>query len=188
MDEPDWSNHNSDVLVWQLPGEETPAPLPKKKSLIRPAAGAAIIVSALITGTIFGVTMIRAVNVPDEKPAEAAVSEAPVQETKKADVSVSVIQGGLFSTEESALKGMEAAKAKQMTASVIPVGGQYMLLYGAFGSKSEAEQASQRIEEKGTNVYVKEVTASMTDSDEKKFKEESDPEKRLDQLKEAMSP
>ncbi|OMP67542.1 SPOR domain-containing protein [Domibacillus epiphyticus] len=195
MDEPDWSYERSDVLIWQLPGEEAelesetePIVIQKKKSIIRPAAGAVIVMSALITGTLFGVTMIRAVNVPDEKPAAAAVSKTPVQEVKRGKVKLSVIQGGLFSTEETAKKGLKTAKAKKMPASIIKHGEQYMLLFGAYLSKSEADQAAQLIEEKGTAVYVKEVSASMTESAEKTFSAEADHQKRLDQLKEALSP
>jgi uncharacterized protein YlbG (UPF0298 family) len=195
MDELDWTRQHSDVLVWQMPGEEhqQPAVLQKKKSIIRPAAGTAIVLSALITGTLFGVTMIRAVNVPEEKPAAAAVSEASVQETSeqemdRVDVTVSVIQGGLFSTEEAAKKSVGIAKAKQIPASFISSGGQYMVLYGVFSSSDEAKNAAQQLEEKGTAAYVKDVTASMTDTAEKTFIEESDTQKKLDQLKEAMSP
>jgi cell division septation protein DedD len=195
MDELDWTRQNSDVLVWQMPGEEhqQPVVLQKKKSIIRPAAGTAIVLSALITGTLFGVTMIRAVNVPEEKPAAAAVSEAPVKETpeqemNRVDVTVSVIQGGLFSTEGAAKKSVGIAKAKQIPASFISSGGQYMVLYGVFASPDKAKNAARQLEEKGTAAYVKDVTASMTDTAEKTFIEESDTQKKLDQLKEAMSP
>lgn len=192
MDELDWTRPNSDVLVWQLPGEEGPAVPKKKKSIIRPAAGAAIILSALITGTLFGVTMIRAVNVEEAKPPAASVSEMPVQEapvqgTKQVDVTVSVIQGGLYSTEEAAKKSVENAKAKKITADYVSSAGQYMVLYGVFSSPDEAKSAARLIEEKGTAVYVKDVTASMTETAEKRMKGETDPQKKLDQLKEAMS-
>ncbi|MGG3450856.1 SPOR domain-containing protein [Domibacillus aminovorans] len=187
MDELDWTRPNSDVLVWQMPGEEGPAVSKKKKSIIRPAAGATIVLSALITGTLFGVTMIRAVNVEEIKPPAAVVSEVPVQETKRVDVTVSVIQGGLFSTKEAAKKGVENAKAKKITANYVSSEGQYMVLYGVFSSPDEAKSAAGLLEEQGTAVYVKDVTASMTEAAAKTMTEETDPQKKINQLKEAMS-
>lgn len=192
MDELDWTRPNSDVLVWQMPGEEGPAVSQKKKSIIRPAAGLAIVLSALITGTLFGVTMIRAVNVEEVKKPTAAVSEVPVQEapvqgTKRVDVTVSVIQGGLFSTEEAAKKSIRNAREKKIPANYVSSEGQYMVLYGVFSSPDEAKSAAGLLEEKGTAVYVKDVTASMTENAEKTMTEETDPQKKLDQLKEAMS-
>jgi len=180
MDEPDWTRRDGEVLIWQMPGEETV--LPKKKPVLKTGVGIMIILAALLTGGAFGILMMSAV---PEKPAKQAqaMSATPQQqvpakagsEEKEAvpvtkTISLFVIQGGLFSTEAAA---EAAASASTEQAAVIPSQNEYSMIYGVFFTKEEADEAEQQMEAGGTAAYVKETKATVSNEEEEALKQET---------------
>lgn len=182
MDEPDWTRRDGEVLIWQMPGEETV--LPKKKPVLKTGVSIVIILAALLTGSTFGVLMMSAV--PEQKPAKQAQAmsttsgqqvptktsseekeAAPVTKT----IPLFVIQGGLFSTEAAA---KAAASASTEQAAVIPSQNEYSMIYGVFFTKEEADKAEQQMEAGGTAAYVKETKATLSNEEEEALKQAAD--------------
>lgn len=185
MHEPDWTRQNSDVLVWRLPDEEE-AVIPKKKPTLKAAAGLLIIISALLTGSVFGLLMMSAVPEQTETKAAPAMNSsteqtaAPVEKT----VPLFVIQGGLFSTEEAAAK---AVSSSGEPAAVISSENQYSMIYGAFLTKTEADGAEQSLESRGTAAYVKETKVLLSSEEEETLKKAADSQ-QLDKIVSILSP
>ena len=173
MDEPEWTRQNSDVLVWRLPGEETVIPKKKPRPRIKAAAGLLIIISALLTGSVFGLLMMSAV--PEQTKTKAAPTintsteqtAAPVEKT----VPLFVVQGGLFSTEEAAAKAVASAEEP---AAIMASENQYSMIYGVFLTKTEADEAERNIESAGAAAYVKETKATLSSEEEKTLKKAAD--------------
>lgn len=178
MDEPDWTRRDGEVLIWQMPGEETV--LPKKKPVLKTGVGIMIILAALLTGGAFGILMMSAV--PEQKPAKQAQAMSATSQQQvpakagseeKGEVPVTktiplfVIQGGLFSTEAAA---EAAASAATEQAAVIPSQKEYSMIYGVFFTKEEADEAEQQMEADGTAAYVKEMKAALSNEEEEALK------------------
>ena len=188
MGAPKWHEKNSDVLLWHIPGEETPVPVAKKKTaFIDPAIIMGIVTLALGVGTVFGVTMINAFDGEKAAKQQAVnVNDGSVQETKPTavkDVTVALIQGGVFSTAEAA----EKAKPRNVPSTVIPSEGQFLLVLGAALTMEEAEELAKPMEQKEMAVYVKELPIPMTNDIEKQFLSEKDQQNILDLLKTAFN-
>ncbi|MCI2255578.1 hypothetical protein L2D08_14490 [Domibacillus sp. PGB-M46] len=188
MGAPKWHEKNSNVLHWHIPGEETPIPAVKKKtSFIHPAVVTGIVSLAIGVGTFFSVIMINAVDIEKEQKQQAVNgNERSVQETKPTDVkdvTVALIQGGIFSTAEAA----EKAKPKNVPTAVIPSEGQFLLLLGAASTMEEAKELAEPIEQKGMEVYVKELSIPMTNDIKKQLLSEKDQQNILDLLKTVLS-
>lgn len=188
MGAPKWQEKNSDVLHWHMPGEEIPIPVAKKKTaFIHPAIVMGIVTLALGVGTVFGVIMTNAVDIEKVQNQQAVSgNESHVQEAKPTgvqDVTVALIQGGVFSTAEAA----EKAKLKNIPATVIPSEGQFLLLLGAASTVEEAKELAESIEKKGIEVYVKELPVPMTNDIKKQLLSEKDQQNILDLLKTAFN-
>ncbi|WP_050181221.1 hypothetical protein [Domibacillus robiginosus] len=193
MDEPDWTRRDGEVLIWQMPGEETALPKPKKKPALKAGAGIVIVLAALVTGSVFGLLMMSAV--PEQQPAKeaqaaSAVPEktaAPMEETDQKEtapaqktVSFFVLQGGLFSTKTAA---DEAASASKEQAAVLSSDDQYSMIYGIYFTKSEADEAERQLEAGGTAAYVKETETTVSDEEEAALRKAAQDQ----QLEEAVS-
>ncbi|WP_050182504.1 hypothetical protein [Domibacillus robiginosus] len=119
-----WHEKKSDLLHWHMPGEEMPIPATKKKTaFIHPAIVTGIVTLTLGVGTAFSVIMINAIDIEEkeQKQKQQAVNgnERSVQETKPTDVkdvTVALVQGGIFSTAEAA----EKAKSKMLRRQLFP--------------------------------------------------------------------
>ncbi|WP_046173964.1 hypothetical protein [Domibacillus indicus] len=187
MDEPDWGRRgDSDVLVWHLPGEETAVPVPKKQPTLKAAAGVLIIISALITGSVFGLLMMNAV------PERTATKAAPVLNSSTEQTAASVektvplfvVQGGIFSTKEAAATAVSSAEEP---AAVMQSEDQYSMIYGAFFTKAEADEAERNIESTGSAAYVKETSAILSLEQEEELKKAAETN-RLDEIASLLSP
>ncbi|WP_050182219.1 hypothetical protein [Domibacillus robiginosus] len=189
MGAPKWHEKNSNVLHWHMPGEEMPISAAKKKTaFIHPAIVTGIVTLALGVGTAFGVIMINAIDIEEKAQKQQAVSgnERSVQENKPADVkdvTVALIQGGVFSTAEAA----EKAKPKNVPATVVPAEGQFLLVLGAASTIEAAKELAEPIQQKGMEVYLKELPAPMTNDIKKQFLSEKDQQNALDLLKTAFN-
>lgn len=197
MEEPDWTRRDGEVLIWQLPGEETVLPKPKKKPALKAGTGILIIFAALLTGSVFGLLMMSAV--PDQKsakqvqasgtPSEQAApsAEEPAEKgivaTEK-NISLFVLQGGLYSTKSAA---EEAAAASEERAAVLSTEKQYSMIYGVFFSKPEADQAEQQLEADGTAAYVKETKVTVSSEEEKALKKAAE-DQQLEEAASILSP
>jgi len=184
MGAPKWHEKNSDVIHWHMPGEEMPIPAAKKKTaFIHPAIVTGIVSLAIGVGTFFSVIMINAVDIEKEQKQQAVNgNERPVQETKPTDikdVTVALVQGGIFSTSGAA----EKAKPENIPAAVIPSNGKFLLLLGAASTMEEAKKLAGPIKQKGMEVYVKELPVPMTNDIKKQLLSEKDQQNILDLLK-----
>lgn len=199
MDEPNWTRQNSDVLVWRMPGEETVIPdTPEKKPTLKAATGLLIIISALLTGSVFGLLMMSAVPEKTETKAAPAMNSSAEQQITPAmnssteqkatpvekTVPLFVIQGGLFSTEEAAYK---AASSSGAPAAVIPAQNQYSMIYGVFLTKEAADEAELSLESSGTAAYVKETKVNLSSEEEETMKKAADSQ-QLDEMVSILSP
>lgn len=191
MEEPDWTRHSSDVLIWHMPGEETAAP--KKKPVLKTAASVGIIFSALITGSTFGFLMMSAVpkQAEEETASRAPAVTAPAEQAQQPQqtsvekaVSLFIVQGGMYSTAEAA---QQAAASSGQLSAVIPSDGQYSMIYGAFFTKSEADDAEKRLEADGAAAYVKETKATVTSEEEEALRKAA-ASQQLDQMATILSP
>ncbi|MCM3790057.1 hypothetical protein M3221_16845 [Domibacillus indicus] len=183
-----WHEKNSNVLHWQIPGEEMPIPAAKKKTaFIHPAIVTGIVTLAIGIGTFFSVIMINAVDIEKAQKQQAVNgNERPVQENKPTDVkdvTVALIQGGVFSTAEAA----EKAKPKNVPTTVVPSEGQFLLVLGAASTIEAAKELAEPIEQKGIAVYIKELPIPMTNDIKKQLSSEKDQQNILDLLKTAFN-
>ncbi|WNS81821.1 hypothetical protein RRU94_13745 [Domibacillus sp. DTU_2020_1001157_1_SI_ALB_TIR_016] len=196
MEEPDWTRRDGEVLIWQLPGEETVLQKPKKKPALKAGTGILIIVAALLTGSVFGLLMMSAV--PDQKSAKqvqasgAPTEQAPSEEesaekgtaASEKSISLFVLQGGLYSTKSAA---DEAAAASEERAAVLSSEKQYSMIYGVFFSKPEADQAERQLEAGGTAAYVKETKVTVSSEEEKVLKKAAE-DQQLEEAASILSP
>lgn len=121
-----------------------------------------IILVAVLVGTAFGLTMLHMVT--SEKQGTGTVSEPVFKEThengntgKFLDITVYVIQGGVFSTEEAAENSVNSLWEKGAPAGMIKMEDRYFVFIGIADNMDRAKKLGNYFAGKGIDSYAKEI-------------------------------
>lgn len=134
-----------------------------------------IIASAVLIGLLLGYTMLKVViqergeqpqAVLKEENASDGSSSADVPAAEKpaaqslSPIEASVVQGGIFSTEEAAAAMKSEITAKDIPAEVILQDGQYIVWLAVAATLDTAKMIGEAYEEGGAAVYAKQASIS----------------------------
>lgn len=124
-----------------------------------------IILIAVLVGTSFGLVMVNMVKSDQKAGTEIPSSEMPpvTAENGKSSLTIEaissfVIQGGVFSTEEAAEKGLAQAINKGIPAKIIEMDNKIYLFIGVADNMDHAKAIGGKLEKEGFSFYAKEVT------------------------------
>ena len=122
---------------------------------------------AVVLGTSFGFIMLKLVitentiekdqPVMAEKQAEEKI-QTPTEEVKLASIPASIVQGGVFSSAESAKTIQEELVQKGVPAQIIELDGKAYIYLGVADSIEHAKAIGSQLKSKGVEVFAKEIT------------------------------
>lgn len=125
--------------------------------------------ASVLIGLLFGFLMLSIVNAPgsdktahlsgqitpdERKPEVSPASASPSIPSMK----LAVLQGGVFSSSETAEQARREASEKGLPAETFLKEGQYVLLIGLAKDIDHAKKRGQELKEQGIDVYAKEMT------------------------------
>ncbi|WP_064092507.1 hypothetical protein [Rossellomorea aquimaris] len=144
------------------------------------------IIGAIVVGAVLGFGTLKVINTTDNPSVPAAalkdntVEEAPGGNTEMSSVKVGefhapVIQGGVYSKEETLIAMQDSISVKGVNGASIEKDGQWFLLLGVSGDVATAKLVGEGMTKQGVEVYAKdfvigekEINASL---EEKSFLE-----------------
>ncbi|MBW3111855.1 SPOR domain-containing protein [Bacillus sp. MCCB 382] len=172
-----------DGFDWILPDEEAEPPQEykkinyvtgskkkKKKSFTNPFQDSVnlimSLVGAIVVGAVLGFGTLKVITTTDGPAAPAATlqddstagktdGQQAVSAIELKDFSTSILQGGVFSTEESMNAMKDSLAAKGFPGASVEKDGQFFLLLGVSGDLETAKTLGAKIKEQGVDVYAK---------------------------------
>lgn len=157
---------------WMLPNEMTPSPVPKKTNIyhkqrrkINLKAPIILAIAAVIFGTSLGLVVIRTITseqtIPsvNESPKQNIPAVAPITESPTENITIQtfLVQGGVFSTKESAQEVQARIHEKNVPAEVFQVDKNYYVFLGAAESLETAKELAMLYKTYDIDVYWKEI-------------------------------
>lgn len=157
---------------WILPNEIIPSTVPKKVKIhhyqrrpIRLKTPIILAIVAILVGTSLGLVVIRTITseqaVPPviEPPKQNIPAMAPVSEpsTGNRTVQTFLVQGGVFSTKESAQEVQALLHEKSVPAEVFQVDQSYYVFLGAAESLATTKELALLYKTHEIDVYWKEI-------------------------------
>jgi stage II sporulation protein B len=133
----------------------------------------------VLCGTSLGYIVLKTITADEQTvtspvqptiPAGNSTNEA--SSTLNGELTVYFVQGGVFSTEDSAKLVQQQIAEKGVPAEIFQVDGQFYLFLGVAGSLEESKQLAVFLKTYGVDVYWKEmaVKPASAEADEKKMK------------------
>jgi stage II sporulation protein B len=134
---------------------------------------------AVLCGTSLGYIVLKTITADEQTvtspvqptiPAGNSTNQAST--TLNGELTVYFVQGGVFSTEDSAKLVQQQIAEKGVPAEIFQVDGQFYLFLGVAGSLEESKQLAVFLKTYGVDVYWKEmaVKPASAETDEKKMK------------------
>ncbi|SEM33101.1 stage II sporulation protein B [Mesobacillus persicus] len=148
----------------RLPGLPTNTKKSRKHSPIIPGVALNIFL-AVAVGLGFGMIILNIVKSDQVQTAEQSVTPPAEEKDQHATagtqvaelpaISTFVVQGGVFSTKDSADTAAKGLGGQGIFAAAVPVDGKFALLLATAGSIEEAKAAGDELESKGAEVFAK---------------------------------
>ncbi|MBS4217004.1 hypothetical protein KHA96_01605 [Bacillus sp. FJAT-49711] len=151
-------------------------PMPKWRKNIKPGISSLFIsvFLAIAVGLILGLIIYKmAIQSEDSHVALKEADHSPVTEKEEQntkneiysftlpDITIPVIQGGLYSTRENAVSAGEDLAEYQLGTTIIEIEGQYYLFIGVAGDLVTAKSWTNKLKEEGLEeVWAKNLTIS----------------------------
>lgn len=154
---------------WILPNEIIPSPVPKKVKIhqkknhqIKLKTPIILAIAAVIFGTSLGLIVIRTITTEHTvtEPVEQNIpTMAPITEPTSENITVQtyLVQGGVFSTEESAKEVQALVHEKNVPAEVFQVDKDYYVFLGAAKNLEAAKELALLYKTYDIDVYWKEI-------------------------------
>lgn len=158
---------------WVLPNEIRPSSAPKKvkihhyqkRNTIKLKTPIILAIVAILVGTSLGLIVIRTITseqaVPQvqEPPKQNIPATAPVAEpsTENMTVQAFFVQGGVFSTEESAKQVQAFVHQKNVPAEVFQVDNSFYVFLGTAENLAAAKELALYYKNKEIEVFWKEI-------------------------------
>ncbi|WGG44390.1 hypothetical protein [Rossellomorea sp. DA94] len=171
-----------DGFDWVLPDEEAEPPQEykkihyvsgskkKKKSFINPFQDSVNLVmsliGAIVVGAVLGFGTLKVITTTDGPATPAATlqentsagktgDQQAVSAVELKDFSTSILQGGVFSTEEAMKAMKDSLEAKGLPGASVEKDGQFFLLLGVSGDLETAKTLGGKLKDQGVDVYAK---------------------------------
>ncbi|WP_406686704.1 SPOR domain-containing protein [Rossellomorea vietnamensis] len=171
-----------DGFDWNLPDEEAEPPQEykkihyvsgskkKKKSFINPFQDSVNLVmsliGAIVVGAVLGFGTLKVITTTDGPAKPAAMlqdntsagktdDQKAVSAVELKDFSTSILQGGVFSTEEAMKAMKDSLASKGLPAASVEKDGQFFLLLGVSGDLETAKTLGGKLKDQGVDVYAK---------------------------------
>ncbi|CAN7303053.1 hypothetical protein [Rossellomorea sp. LjRoot5] len=171
-----------DGFDWILPDEKAEPPQEykkihyvsgskkKKKKFINPFQDSVNLVmsliGAIVVGAVLGFGTLKVITTTDgpAKPATLLQDNTSTGKTEDQqavsavelkDFSTSILQGGVFSTEEAMKAMKDSLGAKGLPAASVEKDGQFFLLLGVSGDLETAKSLGGKLKDQGVDVYAK---------------------------------
>jgi stage II sporulation protein B len=135
---------------------------------------------AVLCGTSLGYIVLKTITADEQTAATSPVqpiipagnSTSQAIPTLNGELTVYFVQGGVFSTEDSAKLVQQQVVEKGLPAEIFQVDGQFYLFLGVAGSLEESKQLAVFLKTYGVDVYWKEmaVKPASAEADEKEMK------------------
>ena len=148
----------------RLPGLPTNNKKARKHSPIIPGVALNVFL-AVAVGLGFGMIILNTVKSDQVQTAEQGVTPPTEEKDQPATagteiaelpaISTFIVQGGVFSTKESANTEVKALEGKGIYATAVPLDGKFALLLATASSIEEAKAAGVELESKGAKVFAK---------------------------------
>lgn len=166
---------------WILPNEMIPSSMPKKVNIhhkktfpIHLKVPIILAIAAVVVGTSLGLIVIRTITTEHtvSEPVEPNTQQvvAPVKEpsTENRTVQAFLVQGGIFSTEESAQAVQAQVRDKNIPAEVFKVDNNYYIFLGAAETLDATKELALRYKTSNIAVYWKEInfTTKLANGDQ----------------------
>ncbi|MGF3103887.1 SPOR domain-containing protein [Rossellomorea sp. DUT-2] len=125
------------------------------------------IIGAVVVGAVLGFGTLKVITTTDGPSAPAATlqdttaegnteGKQSVSAVELQDFSTSILQGGVFSTEESLNAMKDSLAGKGMKSASVEKDGQFFLLLGVSGDLETAKSLGAELKEQGVDVFAKE--------------------------------
>ncbi|MGM0830465.1 MAG: SPOR domain-containing protein [Bacillota bacterium] len=124
------------------------------------------IIGAVVVGAVLGFGTLKVITTTDGPSAPAATlqdttAEGNTEEKQSVsavelqDFSTSILQGGVFSTEESLNAMKDSLAGKGLSSASVEKDGQFFLLLGVSGDLESAKSLGAELKEQGVDVFAK---------------------------------
>lgn len=124
------------------------------------------LIGAIVVGAVLGFGTLKVITTTDAPAAPAASlqdntaqgsgeGQQAVTAVEVPDFDTSILQGGVFSTEESLISMMGDLDGKGLTGVSVEKDGQFFLLLGVSGDLETAKSLGAKLKEQGVDVYAK---------------------------------
>ena len=167
---------------WILPDEEAEPPQEykkinyvsgskkKKKSFKNPFQDSVnlimSLIGAIVVGAVLGFGTLKVITTTDGPAAPAATlqdntaagntdGQQAISAVELKDFSTSILQGGVFSTEESLNAMKDSLDGKGLASASVEKDGQFFLLLGVSGDLETAKSLGGELKDQGVDVYAK---------------------------------
>lgn len=170
-----------DGFDWILPDDEAEPPQEykkihyvsgskkKKKSFTNPFQNSVNLVmsliGAIVVGAVLGFGTLKVITTTDGPAAPAATLEdntaaktdgqQAVSAVELKDFSTSIVQGGVYSTEEPLKAMKDDLEAKGLSSASVEKDGQFYLFLGVSGDLETAKALGGTLKDQGVDVYAK---------------------------------
>ncbi|PFA64563.1 hypothetical protein CN378_15390 [Bacillus sp. AFS015802] len=170
-----------DAFDWILPDEEAEPPQEykkihyvkegkKRKSFKNPFQDSVnllmSLIGAIVVGAVLGFGTLKVITTTDGPAAPAATlqdntttgkadGQQAVSAVELKDFSTSILQGGVFSTEESLNAMKDTLAGKGLPTASVEKDGQFFLLLGVSGDLESAKTLGGKLKDQGVDVYAK---------------------------------
>ncbi|MBN8191131.1 hypothetical protein JI667_03110 [Bacillus sp. NTK074B] len=171
-----------DGFDWILPDEEAEPPQEykkinyvtgskkKKKSFTNPFKDSVnlimSLIGAIVVGAVLGFGTLKVITTTDGPAAPASTfqedttagktdGQQSVAAVELKDFSTSILQGGVFSTEESMNAMKDSLTSKGLPSASVDKDGQFFLLLGVSGDLETAKTLGTKLKDDGVDVYAK---------------------------------
>ncbi|MGG4166870.1 hypothetical protein ABEW00_05205 [Rossellomorea vietnamensis] len=190
-----------DGFDWILPDEEAEPPQEykkihyvsgskkKKKTFINPFQDSVnlimSLIGAIVVGAVLGFGTLKVITTTDGPSKPAATlqdtttvktdGEQAVSAVELKDFSTSIVQGGVYSTEEPLKAMKDGLKSKGLSSASVEKDGQFYLVLGVSGDLETAKALGGTLKDQGAEVYAKDFVIGSkginASKEEKKFLE-----------------
>jgi hypothetical protein len=124
------------------------------------------IIGAVVVGAVLGFGTLKVITTTDGPAAPAATlqdttaegnteGKQSVSAVELQDFSTSILQGGVFSTEESLNAMKDSLAGKGLSSASVEKDGQFFLLLGVSGDLETAKSLGAELKERGVDVFAK---------------------------------
>ncbi|WRP05435.1 SPOR domain-containing protein [Rossellomorea aquimaris] len=124
------------------------------------------IIGAVVVGAVLGFGTLKVITTTDGPSAPAATlqdttaegyteGKQSVSAVELQDFSTSILQGGVFSTEEALNAMKDSLAGKGLSSATVEKDGQFFLLLGVSGDLETAKSLGAELKERGVEVFAK---------------------------------